>query len=469
MNDAAPSIPPFDPSATHHQRPKLRPIRGFPVQHNGQTLLGLSDARQVSDQVVYTLPQAQAILPHMTGEVDLDGIAGSVGKGLTREMLEGLVAQLDHAGLLEGPTFEAMLTEMRAEYDSAAYLPPASTAQFADAIVGDQIAREIGEASGGQVTREQVGERLASMSDDDKRDRGTQGLRDLMDQWIKQAMDEEDTPSFDSLPRAVIAPHLDYPRGWLNYAHVYGRMRVVDRPDRIIILGTNHFGMSTGVCGCDKGFASPFGVCPFDEEFASLVRNALGEAQAETLFSERYDHEREHSIELHIPWIQHVFGQDDAGNFPKVFGALVHDPVVANGESYDGNGLGIQPFIDAMKSAIASSPGRTLIVSSADLSHIGRSFGDQRPIVGDDPEAEAFRNEVVQHDQEMLKLIQEGKPEELVASMAWMQNKTRWCSIGNLVATLKITEAESVDVLKYLASGDQGGMALVTSCAACIK
>ncbi|MCA9310362.1 MAG: AmmeMemoRadiSam system protein B [Phycisphaerales bacterium] len=470
MSQMPPSPPPFDAAAPHHERPRLRPVRGFPVQQNGQTLLGLSDARQISDRVVFTLPQAQAILPHMNGETSVDEIVAKVGKGLTRQMLEGLVAQLDDAGLLEGPRFESLLAEMRSEYDSAPFLPPASTAHFAEALVADFIARDLqGGNPEASVTQQQVQEKMAALSEDEKAERGRAHLDEILGQWMDHVLEKAERPSFDALPRAIVAPHLDYPRGWMNYAHVYGRMRVVDRPDRIVILGTNHFGLATGVCGCDKGFASPLGVCELDGDFLDMLKSELGPEHAGTYLANRYDHEREHSIELHLPWIQKVFGQDQAGNYPKVVAALVHDPVANNGASYDGKGLDIQPFIDALKATIAKAPGRTLVIASADLSHVGRSFGDQRAIVGEDPDAAAFRNEIVQHDQEMLQLIGEGKAEELVASMAWMQNRTRWCSIGNLFAMMKVVGAEKVEVLNYVAAADQQGVAMVTSCAAAVS
>src|SRR5690606_2106930 len=121
-----------------------------------------------------------------------------------------------------------------------------------------------------------------------------------------------------ALPRAVIAPHIDYPRGWLNYATVWGRLRIVDRPDRVVILGTNHFGMGTGVTACDKGFSTPLGACPADHRLLDALRDRLGADGAERLLANRYDHEREHSIELQIPWVQHCLGMDDAGNFVPV-------------------------------------------------------------------------------------------------------------------------------------------------------
>lgn len=443
MTEAKP--PAFDPNAPHHARPRLRPVRGFPAKHGEQVLLGLADARQISDEVVFTSPAVQAILPHMDGVRQVDEIVEAVGHGLKRSDLEMLIAQLDRAGLLEGPTFDAMLTKVRRDYDSLPYLPPAGTANFADALAA--------QALGENATKEQLAEH------------GPRCLREQMDRWMNEALKDADQPSFDTLPRAIIAPHLDYWRGWMNYAHAYGRLRVADRPDRVIILGTNHFGFGTGVVACDKGFQSPLGLCEVDQRFIDILNRHLTAEQSRQLFEHRYDHEREHSVELHVPWIQQVFGQGQDGKYPAVFGALVHDPAANNGESYDGKGLGILSFIDAMKKAVADAPGRTLIVSSADLSHVGFSFGDRVSIVSEEEQAVAFRNKVLQHDREMIDLIQKGKAEELVASIAWQQNPTRWCSVGNLVAAMRISGAAEVRVLNYTIASDPQGVAAVSSIA----
>lgn len=446
MAEQQPAV--FDSNARHMQSPKLRPIRAFGAQQqDGKMMLGLADARQITDQMIFVSPAFQAILPMMTGEKTIDAIVAEVGRGLTRPVMESLVAQLDRAGLLEGPTFDALHSKMKKEFDSLSHLPPASTAAMADALVQQEF--------GEQTT------------DAQKAEHAPRKLREMLESWTKQVMDQVPDPSFDVLPRAIIAPHLDYFRGWPNYAHAYGRLRVVDRPDRVVILGTNHFGMGTGVTACDKGFETPLGICEYDAGFADLVKKNLPGAQSEQLFQHRYDHEREHSIELHIPWVQHVFAAK-GGSHPKVFSALVHDPCPNNGESYDNKGLGILPFVEAMKKAIESAPGKTLIVASADLSHIGATFGDQQTYVGDTDEAKAFREKIHRHDMEMLQLISEGKAEELVASMAWQQNPTRWCSVGNIVAAIKITGAKNVKMLNYLAAGDDQGQALVSSCAAAI-
>jgi MEMO1 family protein len=442
-------MPRFDPAAAHHQKPKLRPVRCFPAEANGQMLMGMADARQISDKMVLAPMAAQHLLPLMNGERAIGDIVAATGQGLTEGILQNFIAQLDEAGLLFGPKFDAIVEKMRADFDSSPILPPAATAAFADMLVVQKYGEE--------ATEEQ------------KLEHGPKLLGEAFDAWIKQALESEESPALDELPRAIIAPHIDYPRGWLNYASVWGRMRVVDRPDRVVVLGTNHFGMSTGVAVCDKGFQTPLGVCPADAALIERVQGKLGAELGGKLLEHRYDHEREHSIELQIAWIQHVLGKDDNGEFVPVFAALVHDPVVNSGESYDGKGVGLAPFIEALRSSLDEVGGRTLIVSSADLSHVGPAFGDQQPLAGEDEAAEQARNRVLQHDQEMLNYLSQGKPDELIVAMAWQQNPTRWCSVGNIVAALKLAGPGEVQILRYMASMDQQGMGMVSSCAGVLR
>lgn len=435
------------------QSPKLRQIRGFPVPMKGpdgqQTnFLGLADAKQISDRPPLVVsPAVKNLLPLFTGEHTLDAIVEKIGQGLTREHIEPLVAQLDAAGLLEGPTFEAMLAKMHTEFDASAVLPPASTVALADMLVQQAVGQE------------------REATEEEKAEQGAGKLSETMDLWIDEALKNEENPAFDALPKAIVAPHIDYARGWLNYAKVWGRMRVVDRPDRVIILGTNHFGMGTGVVGCDKGFSTPFGECAVDAEVVEGLRQRLGEP----LFEHRYDHEREHSIELQVAWLQHCLGQGADGSYCKIFGALVHDPTVNNGEPYDGEGVSVSAFVEAMRKVIEGLPGETLVVASADLSHVGPMFGDKQPLVGEGEDPEKFRNMVASSDQEKLAMLVANKPEDLIGSMAWQGNPTRWCSVGNLVATLGITQPDEVQMLNYAGAVDPQGMGMVTHAAMVLK
>lgn len=444
----------FNPAAAHHQRPRLRPVRGFPAQMGNQQALGLADARQISDKAVFTSMAFQVVLPLLDGQKTVDEIVAAVGRGLTREPLEFLIGQLDEAGLLVGPTFDSILAKMRADFDSSPVLPPASTAAFADALADHWVRMQRPEEERGNPVE---------MPEQERIDLGIKRFREVMDGWIEASMKDAQAPVLESLPKAIVVPHIDYQRGWINYASVWGRLRGLANPDRVLILGTNHFGESTGVCACDKGYQSPLGLCEPATDLMDAVKKALGPAMAEKLFANRYDHEREHSIELQIPWLQHCLGMNENGHYPKVFGVLVHDPIVNNGESYDGNGVSFDAFVAAMKQAIASLPGRTLIVSSADLSHVGNAFGDQQSVAGNEKPAEDFRNSVFNHDREMIQLYAAGKVDEVIASMSWQQNPTRWCSIGNMCAAMKLADPSKVHVYNYTAALDEQSASFVSS------
>ncbi len=467
---------PFDANKPHMAVPKLRPVRLFPAQSapdaegNVQQAVGIADARQISDRVVFAAPAVQLILPMLDGQKTIDEIVAAVGRGLTRPTLEQFVAQLDDAALLDGPTFDALLSKIRADFDSSDTLPPAASAAFAE-----------------QLGASEMGEEAAQSSSDERYERGAARMPSLMDQWIDEVLKKADRPSFDTLPRAIMAPHIDYGRGWMNYASVWGRMRVVDRPARVVILGTNHFGTSTGVCLCDKGYETPLGTSPLARDLFDALKKHLGQENAARALANRYDHEREHSVELQVPWIQHCLGLGDNGSHVPVLGILVHDPSVASGASYDGQGLDFDSFIKALRAAIAdlemAGMGKTLLVASVDLSHVGTVFGDEGTLAGDEQEQQQKREKILNHDREMLQLFEQGKIDEMLASMAWQQNPTRWCSLGAMAATLKTLDVSSksaadasagrgsggVRLLNYVAAMDDQGLSLVSHAAAVIE
>lgn len=480
-NPSAPNgdqMAPFDASLDHHNKPKLRPVRGFGTQAQGpdgqpMPVLGLADAKQISDKIVFTQPAMQAVLPLLNGEHDVAEVVTKVGRGLTSQMLEDLVRQLDHAALIEGPNFDSLWEKMRADFDSTDDLPPGQTIAIAEQMVVQQAANQAGQAAleanpeDQQAAQQAAQEAAQAVTEDDKAALASGALRSTIDAWMNHAMEKAEDPSFDALPKAVFVPFTMYSQGWLNYAQIYARLRVVDRPARIIILGVNHFGTSTGVVGCDKGFRTPLGTCPLDKAFADEMRNRLGD----NLFEHRFDHEREHSIELQIPWIQAVFGSED-GQVP-VFAALIHDPVVNDGESYDGNGVGLQAFSEALAGAVEAADGPTLVIGSHELSHVGAAFGDQQPFAAQDEQGEQARAGVIQQDQSLMKMFAEGKHDEMVSSLNWQQNPTRWNSTGVLIAAWRavggLSEGAELKIHHFAGAVDPSGNSMVTSVAASIS
>ena len=98
--------------------------------------------------------------------------------------------------------------------------------------------------------------------------------------WLSAAMDAAETsPSVHRAAgalRAIVAPHLDFPRGRPAYAAAYAALRQslqeTEPPGRVVILGTNHFGRSSSVVGTEKDFQTPWGVLETDRAFLQRLR-----------------------------------------------------------------------------------------------------------------------------------------------------------------------------------------------------
>ena len=117
--------------------------------------------------------------------------------------------------------------------------------------------------------------------------------------------------------------------------------------DTVVILGTNHTsGTFRRVSVYDgEGYRTPLGVARVDREAAAaLVKDGGGVFDSSL-------HDREHSVEVQVPFVQHVF--PGAAIVPVVVGAP--DPEAC------------RRFGRALAALAAGR--RVLIVASSDLSH----------------------------------------------------------------------------------------------------
>jgi AmmeMemoRadiSam system protein B len=217
------------------------------------------------------------------------------------------------------------------------------------------------------------------------------------------------------------------------------------KPDRVVILGTNHFGMGDGAVMTRLDFETPLGRVPADQAVIKGMEKKLGER----IFKDELDLLPEHSAELHLPFIQHLFG-----DVPVVVG-LVPDPLIPM-IAEDGKRVSSEEFTSALREVLAEVGGLTYFVSSADLSHVGPQFGEPKPV--DD----ARRMEVERHDREHLAKYLENDPKGFLEAMEWCKNQTRWCSIGNMSAIASIASAESVELIDYRQASDERGAHLVS-------
>ncbi|MEY3021855.1 MAG: hypothetical protein RIS86_1053 [Planctomycetota bacterium] len=394
----------------HIDRPAIRRVHPIPLQKemkdpqgNVQNvmLLGLQDPCQLSSNMMAVPPHAFQVMQLFNGERTIAEIVGIL-KAPDAKPVVDLVSKLDEFGLLWGPTSEALETKKREELATAGALPPGAS-------------RELGEDAA--------------------------AIRQQLELWLDAAEDAE----IEEPIAGIVVSHLDYMRGHPVYAASYRLVAKGPKPDRVVIVGTNHFGLGDGAIVADLALDCPLGRSPLDAEVQSRLREEFGEK----LFKDVLDFVSEYSIQRQLPWIQHLFGD------VPVTAILLPDPnapLLAD----DGARASGAELVAALSRILGDLGGRTLVVGSADMSHAGPQFGEPKPVA---PER---RREVEAHDREMLKAFL-ADPASLAARMLETRNPTRWTSIGAFVGAGLLAKPSSAELIDYRQTVDEQGHALVSS------
>lgn len=108
---------------------------------------------------------------------------------------------------------------------------------------------------------------------------------------------EDVTPKVSAT--AVVSPHAGYIYSGRTAGRVYGRVRL---PRRFIILCPNHTGMGAPLaCWATGLWETPLGPARVDEETARHLME-----QCTFLVHDPVAHLREHSLEVHLPFLQYL-------------------------------------------------------------------------------------------------------------------------------------------------------------------
>ena len=229
---------------------------------------------------------------------------------------------------------------------------------------------------------------------------------------------EADVTPYDRHIDVVISPHA----GYIYSAGVaaYGfKAASRNKYKTIIILAPSHFHGFSGISvGLYDGFKTPLGVAQVDLAFARKL-----ESSSEKIYFEPKAFEREHSLEVQLPFIQKTFS--DFKIVPVVFGQI--DAGI------------LKNFAQSLVSLIKERTD-VLIVASTDMSH----FHDD----------EFARN----MDRHTIEAIKNFDIDGLVQGVS--AGTMELCGSMPVIASMiyaKLRGSQNVDVLKYANSGDVSG------------
>jgi MEMO1 family protein len=146
--------------------------------------------------------------------------------------------------------------------------------------------------------------------------------------------------------RACVVPHA----GYMYSGHVAGAVYAsIEIPARCILLGPRHYPRGEAMAILTEGgFATPLGEAEIDSPLARQVAY-----ECPRLREDAVAHEREHSLEVQIPFLQRL-----APNFRFV-------PVVLATDRYGA----IEELGHAIARVVAAQKERVLVIASSDMNH----------------------------------------------------------------------------------------------------
>lgn len=395
------------------------------MEQRGQPLLALRDPSGLSEAVATLPPTAVAVIQLCDGEHTREEICREFERRyrqqLPRTALDGLLAQLDDALLLDTERFRQHAAVIFAEFARSPVRPAA--------LAGRAYSTNPTELSA------------------------------LLDAYFTppQGPGRPEPSSEARRPRALIAPHVDFHRGGPAYAWAYQPLALTaDRPpELVVVLGTDHNGLDQPFTLTKKHYETPLGRIATDGELVDRLAREAASNSGDTLFRDEHHHRGEHSIEFQMVWLRHVYGEraDAIRALPILcgsFGAFVSGGIEPASDPRVGG------FLRALSSAVADRD--VLWIAAADLAHVGPRYGDAEPLDDED------KASLERRDQTTLAHVTRGDAAGWFAEIRKERDRRRVCGLSPIYALLEAARPGSGRLAVYAqCPAEQGSIVSIAS------
>ena len=383
------------------QYPTLRNLQFSPIKKGEEQYIVLWDPSGLSKEKLVLPLNYFFIVQHFDGDHSLQDIASlylkRFGEFLLPSKVEQLVEDLETKLFLEGDRAEGARAHARAAYREAVVRPAA-------------FAGRCYESDSGQ-------------------------LRKQIDGFFTSKEGPEFKPSANKGKRikGLVVPAYELKHAGPIYAWAYKELQEAEQPDVLVIIGTAHAGLEQLFALTDKDFETPLGVVPVDRSIVDRLHALVPE-----YFGEDIAHLAEHSIEFQLPFVQTNTGATVPITIVPIlssFSAMsLSDPLVR---------ASVDRFVAALREAIAASGKTVCVIAAGELAHLGMRYGDTAP-----PTDFSFHRSM-QYDLEMLKFVEDLKPEEFAGYIQKEKDQRRISGFSPIYCLLRLIEAEKGQVLRY--------------------
>jgi AmmeMemoRadiSam system protein B len=383
------------------QYPVLRNLQFSPIKEGEDQFIVLWDPSGLSKEKLVLPLNYFFIIQHFDGEHSLQEIGGlylkRFGEFLMPNKVEQLVSDLDTKLFLEGERAEEAKQQAQDVYRQA----PLRQSAFAGKSY---------EADGAKL-RKQIDGFFTS----------------------KEGPDFKPSENKGKAIKGLVAPTFDIQQAGPIYAWAYKELQEAQQPDVYVIVGTAHAGLDNLFAVTDKDFETPLGVAPVDRPILDRLKSLVPEC-----FAEEIAHQSEHAIEFQLPFLQVVAGGSKPFAIVPILSSFsafsVNDPSVR---------AAVDRFLSALREVIAASGKAVCVVAAGELAHLGMRYGDSVP-----PTDFSFHRSM-QYDLEMLKFVEDLKPEEFAGYIQKEKDQRRISGFSPIYSLLRLIQAEKGQVLRY--------------------
>lgn len=368
--------------------PRIRPdLDVIPVRNNGDSYLYFHDMRgYVTDDFALDY-DVRNLLTLLDGRKNINDLKPYLGKGVNVDQLLEYIRFLDENRVLYSSHFQTYAEQLEREYEQA------------------NVHHSVTAGSSYPADPEE--------------------LRAFLDDAFATHGGNKMHTSAQTI-KAMYAPHIDLRVGMKTYVESFRALKNL-KPKRVVMLATSHYaGLHANLYQnkpfivSSKDFAMPMGTVPADRE---AIGRLMENAEETGVSGHDRAHRMEHSIELHLLFLQHIWDHDFSiipiviGGFDELF--YMQDSHL----SYQ-----IANFARQLREQFGDDD--TLFLISGDMAHVGKKFDDEQP-------AATKRKEVEQFDEHFLEAGESGSTERMLNLIKRNYNPYRICGFPPLYTFLK--------------------------------
>jgi AmmeMemoRadiSam system protein B len=233
-----------------------------------------------------------------------------------------------------------------------------------------------------------------------------------------------------------LAPHIDYARGGVSYAWGYKELAERCTAGLFVIVGTSHYSPARFTL-TRQDFKTPLGVVPTDQTYVDRLVSHYGDG----LFDDPLAHVPEHSIELEVVFLQHLFGRRRPIKIVPLLVGSFADCVETGTDPADMPD--VARMVEALRRAEAECPEPVCYVISGDLAHVGPKFGDRGPVKA------PLLAESRAQDEALLKHAEAADPDGYFRLIAAEGDRRRICGLPPTWTVLRAARPARGRVLHY--------------------